>query len=35
MQQAESTWCLLHADFLLGILFNPEDLGNIFLRIVG
>jgi hypothetical protein len=24
--------CLLHADFFLGIYFDPEDGGDIFLR---
>jgi hypothetical protein len=27
--------CLLHAGFLLGLLFNPEDEGDMFLRNVG
>jgi hypothetical protein len=30
-----SAWCLLHARFLLGLLFHPEDWGNIILRNVG
>jgi hypothetical protein len=24
-----SACCLLHAGFLIGLLFNPEDIGNI------
>jgi hypothetical protein len=27
--------CLLHAGFLLGLFFNPEDKGDISLRNVG
>jgi hypothetical protein len=30
-----SACCLLHSGFLLDLLFNPEDRGNIFLRKVG
>jgi hypothetical protein len=29
-----SACCLLHAGFLLGLFFNPEDRGNIFLQYV-
>jgi hypothetical protein len=28
-------WCLLHARLLLGLLLNPEDCDDMFLRIVG
>jgi hypothetical protein len=31
MKQAASMLCLLPAGFLLGLLFNPEDEGNVFL----
>jgi hypothetical protein len=27
-----SAWCLLHAGFLLGLLFYPEDKGDMFLQ---
>jgi hypothetical protein len=30
-----SAWCLLHTGFFLGLFFDPEDGGNIFLRNVG
>jgi hypothetical protein len=33
--RAWTAYCLLHASFLLGILFNPEDGGDMFLRNVG
>jgi hypothetical protein len=32
MKQIASLCCLLHADFLLGLFFDPEDEGDIFLR---
>jgi hypothetical protein len=33
MRQAENSVCfLIHAGFLLGLLFNPEDGGEIFIR---
>jgi hypothetical protein len=28
-------YCLLHAGFLLGLLFDPEDEGEMFLRKLG
>jgi hypothetical protein len=31
----QETTCLLPADFLLGLLFNPDDGGNILLQNVG
>jgi hypothetical protein len=27
--------CLLHADFLLGLIFDPEDRGDMFYQNVG
>jgi hypothetical protein len=30
--RVSKAWCLLHADFLLGSLFNPENGGNVFLQ---
>jgi hypothetical protein len=33
--RAWTAYCLLHAGFLLGILFNPEDGGDMFFRNVG
>jgi hypothetical protein len=31
-KQLGSAWYMLHAGFLLGVFFYPEDVGNIFLR---
>jgi hypothetical protein len=33
--RAGSSWYLFHASFLLGLLFGPEDGGNMFFRNVG
>jgi hypothetical protein len=33
--QRESRWLCFHAGFLLGLFFNPEDGGNMFLRNFG
>jgi hypothetical protein len=30
-----SACCLLHAGFLLGLLYNTEDGGDVFLRNIG
>jgi hypothetical protein len=32
---SSSTLCLLHVCFLLGLLFDPEDGENVFLRHIG
>jgi hypothetical protein len=32
MISACSACCLIHADFYLGLIFDPEDVGNKFLR---
>jgi hypothetical protein len=29
-KQSSCTYCLLHAGFLLGLLFNPEDADDMF-----
>jgi hypothetical protein len=35
LQVASRTFFVLHNDFLLGLFFDPEDGGDIFLRNVG
>jgi hypothetical protein len=36
MKQVVKSLCyLLHAGFLLAVLFDPEDVGEVFLRSVG
>jgi hypothetical protein len=32
---SNDSWYLLHAGFLLGLLFNPEDVGYMFFRKAG
>jgi hypothetical protein len=32
IDQVSRAFCLLHADFLLGLFFYPEDEGDMFLR---
>jgi hypothetical protein len=34
-KQAANSTCLLHADFLFGLLFDPEDGDDMFLRNIG
>jgi hypothetical protein len=33
--KATTLWYLLHAGFLLGLFFDPEDSGDMFLRNIG
>jgi hypothetical protein len=35
IKQSSFACCLLHAGFLLGLIFNPEDGGDMILRNVG